>query len=225
MRRFRHLWISLFLICFSLLGFVGRVEATDGLRGDECIVTEDEIILQDFYFFCNTLVVYGYISGDIVGIASEVTIAREGHVTGDIWIVGGQLTIEGVVGDDIHFVGADLDVTGLARFSQQGSDIIAAGISLQIDERVVIPGDVIYYGYQAILEGAINGNIYFQGQSLLIQNNVAGSVNAIVGDQEGNAPLSSLPLLYSVDFRKPGLYFSTSSDDERQGYVNGDLTY
>ena len=159
-----------------------------------------------------------------MGIASEVTIGREGQVTGDIWVIGGQMTVEGIVGDDVHFLGADLDITGLARFPSPHSDLIAAGISMEISGTTVVPGDVIYYGYQAIVAGNVNGDIDFQGQSLVIENNVAGNVNASVGEQESGAPLSSLPLLYSVDFRQPGLYFSDEDSDE-VGYINGTLTY
>jgi len=220
MRRLR--WLIPQLI--FLLIFAGTAEATDGLRGDECVVATDEVITQDFYFFCNTLVIEGYIDGDIAGIASEVTIAREGHVTGDIWVLGGQLTIEGMVGDDVHFIGIDLDITGLARFPSPRTDIVGMGVSMEVAQQVVIPGDVIYYGYQAILNGKVNGNVDFQGQALIIQNTVGGDVAAIVGDQEGNEPLSSFPLLYSVNFREPGLYFTTRNSDHI-GYINGNLSY
>jgi hypothetical protein len=224
MRRFRHLLGSALLLLFALMAWAGKVEATDGLRGDECVVAAGEVILEDFYFFCNTLVIDGFIDGDIVGIASEVTIGREGQVTGDLWVLGGQTTIEGIVGDDVHFLGADLDVTGLARFPNPHTDVVAAGISMEISSRTVVPGDVIYYGYQAIVAGHVNGDVDFQGQSLVIENNIAGNVTASVGDQESGAPLSSLPLVYSVDFRQPGLYFS-DVDSEEEGYINGTLTY
>ena len=224
MRRYRHLLGSVLLLMFALMVWAGRVEATDGLRGDECVVAVDEVILEDFYFFCNTLVIDGFIDGDIVGMASEVTIGREGQVTGDLWVLGGQMTIEGVVGDDVHFVGADLDVTSLARFPNPFTDIVAAGISMEISERSVVPGDVIYYGYQAIVAGHVNGDVDFEGQSLVIENDIAGNVSASVGDRESGAPISSLPLVYSVDFREPGLFFS-DVDSEVEGYINGSLTY
>ena len=50
MRRFRHLYGSAFLLLFAMLLWVGQVEATDGLRGDECEIAADEVILEDFYF-------------------------------------------------------------------------------------------------------------------------------------------------------------------------------
>jgi hypothetical protein len=225
MRRYLRPWSSIVLLLFSLLVVVSRVEATDGMRGfDACVVERDEVILEDFYFACRTLEIKGFIDGDVIGMASEVTIAREAQVTGDIWVIGGQLTIEGVVGDDLHFFGADLDVTGLARFPNRRSDIISAGISIEISKGTVIPGDIIHYGYQTIIKGKVNGDIDFQGQALVIQNDVAGEVSAIVGDQEASAPLSRLPFVYSVNFRDPGLYFS-DGDEDQEGYINGNLHY
>lgn len=224
MKRSRKLWLVALSLLVGMGIFVGNVEATDGLRGDECVVAGGEVILEDFYFVCNTLVIYGFIDGDVIGVASEVKIAREGQVTGDIWMAGGQLTIEGVVGDDVHFLGIDLDITGLARFPNPRTDIIVGGVSLETSINTLIPGDVNFYGYQAILKGIVNGNVDFQGQSLVIQNTVGGNVDAIVGDPEGNAPLSSFPLLYSVNFREPGLYF-TYGGMSAVGFVNGDLSY
>ncbi len=222
MRHYRHLIVALLALFLSLFMWVGQVEATDGLTGDECVVEADEVIVEDFYFLCNTLVIYGYVDGDVIGAASEVTIAHDGRVTGGIWTIGGQLTIEGIVQEDVHFLGADLDITGLARFPNPRTDVVAAGISVEISPQALIPGDLIYFGYQAIVDGRVNGNIDFQGQSLLIRNIVGGDVDAIVGDQGGNRPLSSLPLVYSVDFRQPGLYFTLG---EAEGYINGDLRY
>lgn len=216
--------LSLMMTCLALLIFTGQAEASDGLWGlSACVVEEEEVILDDFYFACTSLTIYGYIDGDVAGIASEVTLAREGHVTGDIWIVAGQVRVQGTLGDDVHFAGVDLDVTGLARFPNANTDLIVAAVNLDLAEQTVIPGDVIFYGQQAILRGAINGEVDFQGQSLTLQNRVAGDVTATIGNPEGNAP-TSIPLIYSVDFQRPGLYFSLAGSN-RRGYINGDLNY
>ncbi|NJL94221.1 MAG: polymer-forming cytoskeletal protein [Anaerolineae bacterium] len=215
----RAAWVFIASIVASLALFVGRVEATDGLRGDECVVAAEEIIIEDFYFFCNTLVVHGLVDGDLIGVASEVTISQVGRVTGNVWVAGGQLTIEGIVEDDVHFAGADLDIIGLARFPNPETDVIALGLSLETASDVVIPGDVIFYGYQATLNSRINGDVDFQGQALHINAAIGGNVHAVVGDPEGSAPLDSFPVLYSITFSDPGLRFTT------EGYVNGNLHY
>jgi cytoskeletal protein CcmA (bactofilin family) len=217
--------ISLLWLCFFLLSATGQVEATDGLRGfGTCTVAEEEVILDDFYFACRTLVIRGYIEGDVAGIASEVVITREAHITGDIWMAGGHLTIEGAMGDDVHFIGADLDIGSLARFPHPRADIMAIGISLEVGRNTVIPNDVLFYGYQAILRGDINGDLDFQGQSLTIQGTIGGDVAANVGDVEATTRISSLPFVYSVDFRDPGLYFSAPGIRD-EGFITGNLVY
>lgn len=217
MRRIR--WGIIFTFMLLMMTVVGQVEATDGLRGNECRVESAEVITEDFYFFCNTLVIEGFVDGDVVGIASEVTIGREGRVTGGVWVLGGNLTIEGEVGDDLHFAGVDLDITSLARFPDVRTDVVALSLSMEIGQDVVIPNDVAYYGYQAILKGQINGDVDFQGQSLTIDGAIAGNVDANVGNEESSTPTSNLPLVYSVNFRNPGLRFG------EEGYIHGDLNY
>jgi hypothetical protein len=199
---------------------IPRATATDGIIGLEaCTVEEEEVILEDFFFACNTLTIRGYIDGDAVGIASRVIITRTGWVTGDVWVFGGQLSIEGIVGEDIHFGGVDLDILGLARLPNPRTDVFAAALSMEMSPETLIPGDVIFYGYQALLLGSINGNVDFQGQALVLGKRVAGEVAATVGDQEANAPLNSLPLLYTVDFHDPGLYL------EESAFILGALRY
>ncbi len=217
MRRIR--WGILITFTLLMMTFAGQVEATDGLRGNECRVESEEVISEDFYFFCNTLVIEGYVNGDVVGIASEVTIGRTGRVAGSVWVLGGNLTVEGVVNNDLHFAGVDLDITGLARFPDKSTDVVALALSLEVGQNVVIPNDVVYYGYQAILNGKVNGDVDFQGQALILEGAIAGDVNANIGDEEASAPLSSLPILYSVNFRSPGLRFGEA------GYIHGDLNY
>jgi hypothetical protein len=214
----RRILIPLVLL-LTMLIFVAPVEATDGMRGVECRVEPNEVITEDFYFLCNTLVVEGLIDGDMIGVASEVTIERGGRVMGQVWMVGGNLTIEGTVGNDVHFLGVDLDVPGLARFPEPTTDIVAATLSLEVGRDVVLPGDVVFWGYQAVLNGKINGDVDFQGQALIINNTIAGRVDASIGDSEGTAPLSNLPLVYSVNLRNPGLRFG------EEGYITGDLNY
>lgn len=216
---------TLFILCFFLLTVTGQVEATDGLRGfGTCTVEAEEVILDDFYFACRTLIIRGYIDGDVAGIASEVVITREAHITGDIWMVGGHLSIEGSLGDDLHFMGIDLDIGSLARFPDPRADIMAISVNMEVGHNTVIPNDVLFYGYQAILRGDINGDLDFQGQSLTIQGNIGGDVNASVGDIESTTSISGLYFVYSVDFRRPGLYFSSTGSTEK-GFINGDLNY
>lgn len=224
-KRFRR-WLARLLLLpllstfFSISIGVGVVEASDGMRGNRCVVREDEYIEHDFYFSCWSLVVRGTIDGDLIGVASEVTITQDAVVTGDIWVMGGELKVRGAVGDDMRFVGVDMDIEEPATFANDQTDVTALAISVEIAPNVTIPGDLLMFGYQGLVYGNVGGDVDFQGQTLQIQGRVGGDVDAIVGDSRQEISIRTIPLLpYSLRLRDYGLYIQDG------GTVGGDLRY
>lgn len=217
---YRLIILPLITILLSLSVGVSAVQAADGMTGNRCVVREDEYIEHDFYFVCISLEVRGTVEGDLIGVASTVTISQDAVVTGDIWVLGGQLEARGAIGDDMRFVGADLDIEEPATFSNPRADITAISISTEISPNVTIPGDILMFGYQALVYGNVGGNIDFQGQALQIRGRVDGDVDAIVGDSRQEVSIRTIPLLpYSVQLRDYGLYI------EDGGSITGDLRY
>ena len=207
------------LVCIMGLG-VGIVEASDGMRGDNCEIRRGEVIDHDFYFFCNNLTIRGTIHGDLVGVASRVNITREGHVIGDILVLGGQLTIQGEVSDDIRFAGAELEITDRAVLPNSTSDILAGAISVEIARGAYVPGDILMLGYQTIINGHVGGSVDFQGQALVIEGVVEGDVDAIVGDPREETSRRTFQILpYSINLRGNGLTIGN------EAAIRGDLTY
>jgi len=156
----RLIWVYLLVGLLFGVG-IGTVEASDGMRGQNCEIREDEYINHDFYFMCSTLVVRGVVNGDLIGLASEVTIEQEGRVMGDVWMMGGQLVIQGMVNDDVRFAGIDLDITEQANFPNDSTDVTAAAVDTEISQGTSIPGDILMFGIQATVRGDIGGNIDF----------------------------------------------------------------
>ena len=224
--KYRHRFLlylvlmPLSIVMLSLMMGVGVVEATDGMRGNSCVVAEDEYIEHDFYFSCWTLTVRGTIEGDLIGVASKVRITQDAVITGDVWVVGGQLSMRGDIGDDVRFGGADLDIQESSVFTNVGTDITALALSVEIEDGVVIPGDLSMIGYQALIYGDIGGSIDFQGQSLVIDGFVDGDIDAVVGDSRQEISLRTIPFLpYSIRLNDYGLYIDS---DAR---VGGELHY
>lgn len=214
----RILWIN-FIFLLLLTSSAGAVEAADGMRGNSCTIDRNEVIDHDFYFFCYTLTIRGTINGDLIGIASRVTLARGSVVNGDLWIGTGHLVIEGEVYDDMHFAGGNLQITKFASFPEPRTDIAALGISVSINEEAVVPGDLLMLGYQAVLNGDIGRNIDFQGQSLRIYGNVGGNIDAIVGDRRQETPLRTFPLPFDINLTNPGFVIGEEAS------IIGHLTY
>lgn len=216
--RTRGLWLVALLLGLGLLALVGQVEASDGMRGDRCVVAEDEHITEDFYFLCRVLEVRGTIDGDLLGIGSEIQIFPTATITGDIWALGGRLRIDGIVGDDIHFGGITVLVSERARITGDRTDLMAVAMNVEIMPDARLPGDLLVYGYQAEVDGAVGGDIDFAGESLIIRGRVGGRVDASVGDWRRDTDLPGLPV-YNISFNDPGLAVAADA------YIGGDLSY
>jgi hypothetical protein len=202
------------LALLVLLGIAGQAEASDGMRGDRCEVGPDDYIVEDFYFFCRILDVYGTIEGDLIGVAAEITLHRGSRVTGDVWAGGGRLLVEGAVGDDMHFFGLTTIITDVARFTNPRVDLMAVTLNAEIQKDAVLPGDLLVYGYQARVAGTVGGDIDFGGEALVIEGVVVGRVDAEVGDARRSADVPDLPF-FDLSFENPGLYIAPGALIER----------
>ncbi len=215
----RHGWyVILAVMGCLLLVALGTASAAEGLQGDQCVIAAGEVIDSDLYIACNTLTIEGTIRGDLIGSAWSTVIASQGVVSGDIWLLGGQLRIEGTVEDDIRFGGVDLDLTGNARLSP-GSDVSAAALNVEIWDGATVPGDLLVFGYQAVVRGDVRGSVSFNGSALIIGGRVAGNVYAHVGSGESSPTFIPFPFPFTVSFQTPGLAVRPD------GVIGGNLTY
>lgn len=210
--------IVILLLLLSMISVVSRVEASDGMRGDRCVVAETDYIEEDFYFLCRVLEIHGTIDGDLLGIASNITIERTAVITGDVFIAGGKLVIAGTIGDDVRFAGVNLSIADGASFTHERIDVASAALNTEVAEGTTIPGDLLVYGYQVRVNGTVQGDVDFGGEALIIQGRVSGNVDASVGDARRSTDISGLPL-YDVSFSNPGLRI------EPGAIIGGDLAY
>jgi hypothetical protein len=217
MRMFSRPWRKrvLPLLLIVLIGLAGRAEASDK---DKCLVSQGEHIVDDYYFICRVIDVYGTIDGDLIGVASSITIHTGGVVSGDLWVGGGKLIVEGTVGDDVHFGGLSVAITPSARFTTSRVDVASFALNTEIQQNAVLPGNLLVYGYQATINGAVGGDASFRGEALTINGVVAGQVDAEVGDSRRRPNVPDLPI-YNVSFKNPGLVVGPNA------YIGSDLTY
>ncbi len=213
----RRLWIAPLLLALALAGLVSRVSAAESRQGDECTIAADETIPTDVYVACNTLTVEGVIEGDLIGGAWAATLAPGGRVEGDIWLVGGQLRLDGTVGEDVHFAGVDLDLTEAATLRQ--ADVAAVALNVEVWDGATVPGDLLALGYQAIVRGTVAGSVNFNGSALVIAGEVGRDVFASVASGETSPSFIPFPFPFSVSFQAPGLTVRP------EGRIEGDLSY
>ncbi|GAB4576074.1 MAG: hypothetical protein Kow0077_30740 [Anaerolineae bacterium] len=216
--RQKRLFAAGLILLIVLLTLWGTVSAAESYQGDQCVIPADEIIDSDVYVICNTLAVEGTIRGDLIGSAWSTVITGDGRVMGDIWLLGGQLQIEGQVDDDVRFAGVDLDVKPSADFRQR-SDITAVGLNVEIWDGATLPGNLYFFGYQAVLLGTVERDVSFNGAALVIGGDVQGDVYASVGSGDTSPSFIPFPFPFTVSFQSPGLTVRSG------GEVGGNLDY
>jgi hypothetical protein len=211
---------SLALVLLALLAVSGMSSAHDIIRGDECVVADDEVIAGDVFVLCRTFRLDGVIQGNLFGAAFYVEI--NGSVTNDVYVIAGQLDVSGELGEDLLFGGAVLRVHDGTRFTHARSNLIGAALSTTIFDNVAVPDSIVLLGYQLIINGSVDGAISFWGSALYINGPVGGNVTATVGDPDSDASqLQTLLIPFRLDVQliRPGLVVTQNAR------VDGQLTY
>lgn len=220
------------IACLLLLLPAMSVSANEVESGEECIIAADRIVNGPLFAFCEELYVYGVVEGDIIG-ASILTVI-DGTVTGNIYMVGGQLDIRANVDADIHYGGAVLRLNPVEEV-EEGSElpqipfistrsIKALTLSTTIYSQTVIERGILNAGYQLIIHGDIQDDVGFGGSTLIVNGAVDGEVDAIVGDPQAEsdqieALLYLLPFDLDIQLIDPGLTIGEGAE------ISGDVLY
>ncbi|PWH16822.1 MAG: hypothetical protein DDG60_03485 [Anaerolineae bacterium] len=179
------------LTLFVLLAvIVTPVLAFDERGGEEITIGAEEVIEDDLYVMGQTITLNGTIKGDLVAAASVITI--NGTVEGDLIAAGQAIIIKGTIRDDARLAAGAILLDEKATI---GSDLIAAGGSLETKVDSSVAQDVIFTGGQARLAGQITRNLKIGVGGAELLGKVGGNANITAGDpkQEQSGPLVFLP--------------------------------
>lgn len=196
------------------------VSAREVLQGDQCEVEAGRTVTGNLLVLCRTLTVDGHVTGNLLGMATNAVV--NGQVDGNIYMISGQLDVRGTVGDDLHFGGLVLRVHDSAVFSDPHAGLISASLSTTLFPETELSGSIVAVGYQLVLQGRVDDEVDFWGSSLLIGGDVAGDINAQVGDAGADvSQLETLLIPVPVDLTlvRPGLRIGENA------HVSGKLTY
>jgi cytoskeletal protein CcmA (bactofilin family) len=218
-RFFPLLFGSLILVTLIALALAAPARAFDSRSGDSIIIPAGEVVEDDLYLFGNTITIDGTVKGDVVAFGSIITIGQTGVVEGDLMAAGQSVIVNGQVQDDARIAGA---VLLLDSGSMIGDDLLGAGYSLDARPDSQISKDVLFGGAQAILAGYIGGNVRVAANSLEISGQVAGNVDAQLGNTENMpsfSPFNFMPNMPQVPTAPGGLTVRDSAQ------IGGDLNY
>ncbi|MEO0594906.1 MAG: hypothetical protein AAF126_02225 [Chloroflexota bacterium] len=234
--RHKHRWIGTLLVLLFIPTML--VQGREVFSADMCRVDADERVVGDVFALCEELYIEGIVDGDIIGAALRTTIS--GHVTGSLYLVGGQLDITGQVGKDIHYGGAVLrynppiEPNNPPRNVLTARSVKAVTFSSTFFDRTQIRDGVLNVGYQLIMRGDVQGEVSFWGSALVIEGDVTGNMYAIVGDPNSESSQLEtllLPFNFDVNLLNPGLIVSETATvtgllsyrGPEEGEIAGDL--
>ncbi len=205
------------LMSLLLFVFVPSAMAFEGRGGDNVTIEDGEVIEDDLYVGANRFVLDGTIKGDLIVAASEIMI--NGTVEGDLWTGGQFVKINGNVADDARIGALAIE---MGEGAEIGGDLIAAGYSLHGKSGSLVSENLVFAGFQALLEGNVNEDVWVGVNSLQINGRIAGNVSAEVGDENPAPPVN--PYQFMPDAPSmPAVPSGLTVDDAAE--IGGDFTY
>ncbi len=165
------------LLMLLTLAVATPAYAFDGRGGDKVIIPSGQIVNDDLYAGANEFVLDGTVNGDTVAFGQIVTV--NGTVNGDLITAAQTVVVNGTVTGNIRMAGSVLFVGEKAKI---GTDLVAAGYSLEVRKGATIGRDVVFATAQTLLASDVARNVMAYTGGLQLDGNVGGNVDARVGE-------------------------------------------
>ncbi len=149
--------------------------------GDTVTMTENQSIEGSFYVLGGTVALSGNITGDTTVIGGNVTVS--GDINQDLSILAGTVSLQAPVKEDARIVAGQVTITE----NIEGDLVVIAG-KLTIASQAKISGDILFYGGELVVEGAVGGKILGSAESMRVDAVVEKGVDVTartltLGDQ------------------------------------------
>ena len=213
---------AVLLMALLFFGLASSAQAFTPLSGEQVIIEEGEVIEDDLYVSANTFTLKGVVKGDLIVIASVVTIAPTGVVEGDLMAAGQGVSVDGRVLDDVRIAGAMLM---LGQNAVVGGDVLAAGYSLDFQSGSQVQGDVVIAGNQASVASQVAGDLIAAVQGLRLDGAVSGNAKVTVGASEDVPPFNPFMFMPPVPGLPQAVTIPGGLTFGPNGSVGGNLTY
>ncbi len=159
------------VLCGLLFTTVGSAEARSVVRtGETVTIADDQTAEGDLYGAGYTVVQSGGVTGDAHLVGGRVNLS--GVVATDTLALGLTVDVSGKVGDDLRIVGGDVTVSG-----EVAGDLFVIARTLNVLSQARIAGDVIFFGQEGTIDGAVGNDVVGRMTSLRLDGPVGGAVN------------------------------------------------
>ncbi len=200
---------KILIVFFIFLIFSSITSASEFRSGDKLEITKDELINDDIYFAGSSVIVDGTINGDLVAAAGEIRVT--GTINGGIIAAGGSIIVNGNVSGDIRAAGGEVRIGG-----DVGDNVLAFAGQFILEKDARIARDLTLGAGNAVIDGAVNGNINGGASELEMRGVTKGNVT--LGIDNNIKIFSGATIGGNLEYTAP-------HQGEISGIVSGKTTY
>lgn len=120
--------------------------------GDSITIAENQTVEGAFYALGGSIALSGLMEGDTTLAGGNVTV--NGAVGEDLFVLGGAVTMHASVTEDVRIIAGNVTISEPVG----GSLVVVAG-RLTVLSTATIAGDVLMYGGEATIDGAVAGTV------------------------------------------------------------------
>lgn len=127
------------------------------------------------------------VEGDLYTVGGMITVS--GEVQGDAYMAGGSVTLNAPVDADVALIGGtvqvhspvgdDFRVIGgeVTLGEAVADDVVVIGGTLKILSTAKVGGDIIFFGDTLIIEGPVTGSVYGTSERVEIDSAIGGNID------------------------------------------------
>jgi cytoskeletal protein CcmA (bactofilin family) len=159
--------LALFIIslCVSSCILFSTASAITTRTGDDLVVSDDEVILEDLFIAGDTVVIDGDIQGDLYAAARTVHI--RGSIRDSATILASTVTVSGSIGQGVHAAVGEFNLNGMVR-----GNIVAAAGKVLLGEKGLVKGDVIATAQEIMVRSPVEGYVLGAGNDISINSSI-----------------------------------------------------
>lgn len=145
------------------------------LTDEKYVLAKQTIIEENFYTVAKSIIAYGEVWGDMTAAAFNLSLS--GIVTDDVLFLGNIVTVSGDVGGDARLLGSVVAFSGMS-----GGDVVIVAGKTSITSSALVGGDALIASSDVSLQGIYGGKVKVAGNKVRIAGDIGGDVTILSSD-------------------------------------------
>ena len=155
------------ILAVALLPF--SASAADFRVGETVFIPQNEVISTNTYIGAGEVTLSGTLRGDVTIAGGKVIL--NSPISGDALVAGGSIDVLGRIQGDVRAVGGQVTIA-----APVAGDLVVAAGKVHVLSGSTISGDLMVFGGDVTLDGAVNGNVRIYAGTVTINSLVGGEV-------------------------------------------------